>query len=624
MPLLTNSPRNVGVAGRALRAALTAFTSLLLITCTDNPSAPGGAGMGQIRVYPTFDASARMVPLALDNIRILVIRPPNDTIKTVTQSFPANQNQIQVTAAQIPLQSTSEDLIVVIELYSGTTLLFSGTDTVAVEAGVTPPAAAVPVTYAGPGSNVDSLQVTPRDTTVPPGAVVPFSVQGFAAGSPLPQFYVSWSATAGTIDPVGSYTAPAAPGTYFVHAASPTATSAVIKDSTTITVAILVPGRTWTGAVSTDWHTAGNWSPAQVPGLADDVTIPVTSNQPVVSTTANMNDLTINAGASVTLATTFTFNVAGNLAANGNLLVSGGTPTIQLSGTGKTLLGQVANASITGTIALAGNTTVSGNVAVSGGTATLNVGIALLQVSGNFSTGSGGRLIMTTAGGQLAILGSAAFGGGDENGALTAGTITIAGNFSQTGSGNAASFAASGSHSTGFIGATASHTVNFGTPGAGTTSSHFNTLDISNTATLSLATDAFANGLFLSTPSGAAPTLGTTGATHRLTAAGVSVTGLVVNQATLAIGAGSIVAFNSVQFSNSPTTVAQLTVNNPGGATPFTLHRPQLRDDAGGAERLLHGCDGHRRRDAPSLMINMVGVARPRRAGSCGRPAGRR
>ena len=31
----------------------------------------------------------------------------------------------------------------------------------------------------------------------------------------------------------------------------------------------------WTGAISNDWHTAGNWSNNQVPAPVDSVTIPV-------------------------------------------------------------------------------------------------------------------------------------------------------------------------------------------------------------------------------------------------------------------------------------------------------------------------------------------------------------
>ncbi|MFN4257589.1 MAG: putative metal-binding motif-containing protein, partial [Saprospiraceae bacterium] len=40
--------------------------------------------------------------------------------------------------------------------------------------------------------------------------------------------------------------------------------------------------RTWTGAVSTDWHTPCNWNPACVPAATDDVVIPNVANDPVI------------------------------------------------------------------------------------------------------------------------------------------------------------------------------------------------------------------------------------------------------------------------------------------------------------------------------------------------------
>lgn len=40
---------------------------------------------------------------------------------------------------------------------------------------------------------------------------------------------------------------------------------------------------TWTGAISTDWNTAGNWNSNIVPGTQDDVYIPLTTNKPLVN-----------------------------------------------------------------------------------------------------------------------------------------------------------------------------------------------------------------------------------------------------------------------------------------------------------------------------------------------------
>jgi hypothetical protein len=660
--------RAVRAAGRALRSGLVALSALLLSTCTDNPVSPGRPGVGAIRVTPSFSASARLVPLVLDRVRVVVIRPPSEVVADETASFDPNNSQVQLNV-QVLLESTSEDLDVTVELYSGTTLLFSGTQTVTVTQGGTTPPNSIPVSYQGPGSTIASLTITPRDATVLPGGTLAFGATGVdGQQAPVPDFYVSWGASAGTINAAGVFTAPTQRDTVIIRGAAANGTPNPVLDSTRVfvvpgpgdltivggdqqsgvpgsrlplpfevrvdgtdqqplpgvqvafvvttgggsvdsaltttnangiartganlgqsgpqtytasvpgltpvlfTATLLAPGRTWNGTAGTNWNDPANWTPAQVPGLTDDVTIPAgPANQPVVSTTANVNSLTIAAGASVTLAGSFTFNIAGNLDATGGIVVASGTPTVQLSGTAATLRGALPGASITGSLTLSGPTTVSSDVTVSGGTALLDIGANSLQVGGAFSTGSGGRLSMTNPAGQLTIAGSATFAGGAETGLLTAGILSVGGNFTQSGTGSPASFDAAGGHRVVFTGAAAVHTVNFGTPGPGAAASHFQNLDMSGTGTVSLATDAYVNGLFSSAPVTGTPTLNTTGATRRLTAAGVNVTGLVVNQATLAIGAGTIVAFNNVQFTNSPTTLAQLTVDNPGTAAPFAF-----------------------------------------------------
>ena len=56
---------------------------------------------------------------------------------------------------------------------------------------------------------------------------------------------------------------------------------------------------TWTGGISTDWNTSGNWDGASVP--SDDVIIPNVSNDPIIANgeTHEVNDLTIASGAIV-------------------------------------------------------------------------------------------------------------------------------------------------------------------------------------------------------------------------------------------------------------------------------------------------------------------------------------
>lgn len=61
----------------------------------------------------------------------------------------------------------------------------------------------------------------------------------------------------------------------------------------------------WTGIVSTDWNTAGNWLNGSVPTGSSDVTIPNESNDPIINqapgSPATCNDLIIQSGASLTI-----------------------------------------------------------------------------------------------------------------------------------------------------------------------------------------------------------------------------------------------------------------------------------------------------------------------------------
>jgi hypothetical protein len=54
---------------------------------------------------------------------------------------------------------------------------------------------------------------------------------------------------------------------------------------------------TWTGVVSKNWHTAGNWSTLVVPDIFTDVTIPIAANNPVIAfDTAKCRNLLITNG----------------------------------------------------------------------------------------------------------------------------------------------------------------------------------------------------------------------------------------------------------------------------------------------------------------------------------------
>ena len=229
---------------RILRSAAVALATLSLITCAEDPVGPAG-GRGILRVVPVFDANARFSPLLLDQVRVIVERPQpatetSDTVADVTRSFDRGKDQITIDDISIRMQQQSEDLLVTIQLLSGSILLFEGSQTVNVVRGQRTRSTSIPVTYQGPGGNVASLVLAPRDTILSPGATFDYRLDAFdIQGAPVAQYYVHWSLVGGpgagaSIDAAGRLTAPAVRDTFYVKVVSlPTN----IDDSTRVIIA---------------------------------------------------------------------------------------------------------------------------------------------------------------------------------------------------------------------------------------------------------------------------------------------------------------------------------------------------------------------------------------------------
>ncbi len=202
---------------------------------------------------------------------------------------------------------------------------------------------------------------------------------------------------------------------------------------------ILVTGQAtdssnWTGAVSTAWTTAGNWSTGSVPNNATKILIPALAvRMPTVAANAGAtaHNITIQAGATLTVATDSAqggnFTVTGSLTCNGTLAHSGTTP-IRLTGAGKTIRGNFAvgandaawqlmdGASYT----LTGNFTTYQLSIGAGASLALNghtLSVYALQQSGSLSIGYGtlevaGNNNVFTASGFNAGLGTVHFNSG--------------------------------------------------------------------------------------------------------------------------------------------------------------------------------------------------------------------
>ncbi|MDQ3278315.1 MAG: hypothetical protein M3Q06_08305, partial [Bacteroidota bacterium] len=88
----------------------------------------------------------------------------------------------------------------------------------------------------------------------------------------------------------------------------------------------------WTGALSTDWNTAGNWTPSAIPVATNNITIPGTATlYPVISSGITaIKDLVIEASASLTVSGA-TLQISGSISNEGTFTAANGS--IEFNGT---------------------------------------------------------------------------------------------------------------------------------------------------------------------------------------------------------------------------------------------------------------------------------------------------
>jgi hypothetical protein len=99
------------------------------------------------------------------------------------------------------------------------------------------------------------------------------------------------------------------PGTYNIKVRNISCNSFITtytSNPVTITAFNFTPTTTdtWTGCVSTAWNVAGNWLDGSVPTPSDNVTIPNLVNDPVISTSITLKNLTLQSGVIVTVTST--------------------------------------------------------------------------------------------------------------------------------------------------------------------------------------------------------------------------------------------------------------------------------------------------------------------------------
>ncbi len=188
---------------------------------------------------------------------------------------------------------------------------------------------------------------------------------------------------------------------------------------------------TWTGATSTAWSTASNWSFSSVPISTEEVHILDKINDPIVSSDVTVASMKISSGGSVTLSGSSTdFTVSGAIEnggviniANGKLILGGA-----ISGTGTLTGGSTSNLSITGAAGTLNFTSGSRkllSLALSStGSATLGTTLDI-EPTGEVSVNSGGVL---TSNGNLTLKssasGTARVAAGSSSGNYIVGNVT--------------------------------------------------------------------------------------------------------------------------------------------------------------------------------------------------------
>lgn len=214
---------------------------------------PGTGGLAVVPEYPAnFEAGT--LNLVIDRVRVRVVRPPSEWIADTSASFPADAGSVTMRLS-LPLKARQEQLGVVLELWAGPLLLFSGARTVDVSEGLPvgdPPR--ILLTYRGPGAEARSIRITPRDTVLRPGQTLPFGIVAEdGLGVPVGDVYVNWGVTGSgaTVTLAGVLTAATQRGSVLLRAVAATGA----RDSTRIwfapapTTIIPISGAGQTGVV---------------------------------------------------------------------------------------------------------------------------------------------------------------------------------------------------------------------------------------------------------------------------------------------------------------------------------------------------------------------------------------
>jgi hypothetical protein len=177
----------------------------------------------------------------------------------------------------------------------------------------------------------------------------------------------------------------------------------------------------WTGGANTNSATtSSNWGGCGIPTCGLNAVVTAASSfQPILTPGSyNVNDITINAGSTLTIQSGATLNVCGNFTNNGNLVCQAGSTVVFVGSGTQTISGSFVGVDgfhhmtvnkSTGTVVANNNIDIKGNFLTNNGTSIFNSNNKYIKVGGNFTNNNGNTTYTTTGTtGTLEFFGSAA------------------------------------------------------------------------------------------------------------------------------------------------------------------------------------------------------------------------
>jgi hypothetical protein len=222
-----------------------------------------------------------------------------------------------------------------------------------------------------------SIEVAPAVVTLPTAAQQPLvtSVRD-AVGGTIADAKIVWS----TSNPLAAAVGAATGTVTGVRAGEATVTATSGTRSGTAQVTVLPTTRSWTGALGTAWDVGGNWAGGLVPAAQDSALIPAGPKGPVLAQNTQIAGLTIADGATIALGA-YDLTASGDVVAGGLTGgVEGVTGRLILSGTARTVRGNVPRLLVGGTYTLSGTLRITRQLHVSAGR--LTDGAYLIRVDG--------------------------------------------------------------------------------------------------------------------------------------------------------------------------------------------------------------------------------------------------